>query len=142
LTKEEDGLYQPRDAYPIITNERPVKLQAISWGFPLYLDDNQTMLKTISEVGIEWVLDKPMFECITNKRCLVPFELDNHLLYGAGVWEVFTGKKGKQIKHFTLLTTPSTKLKQRIPYVLDGVKYKKWLGDKELTKSDLKDLFK
>jgi len=138
--KEADGLYQPRDAYPVITNERPVKLQAISWGFPLYLDDNQTMLKTISEVGVEWIFDKPMFECITSKRCLIPFELNNELMYGAGVWDVFTDKKGNQIRYFTLLTTQSKKTRERIPYVLDGVKYKKWLSDKNIEKPDLQNL--
>lgn len=140
--RKDDGIYSAGDFYPVITNERPVKLQSLQWGFPIYLDDAHQILKVISEVGIELLFDKPIFECITDKRCLVPLELENNntLLYGAGVWETFIGSDGMEKKCFSLLTAKS-KNGTRVPFLLEGGSHHSWLKGNSQSKEDLQKFF-
>ncbi len=141
----EDHLYGTGSLYPIITNERPVSLQLVPWGFPIYLDENQTILKNITEVGIESILEKPMFECIHRRRCLVPFETKESqtLQYGAGIWDTYSrGRRGTTKKCFTLLTTKSKGASGRTPFILEGKAYKMWLSEGDISPAALSELFK
>lgn len=135
--------FRAASQYPIITNERPTKLQVFRWGFPIYLDDNQTILKQITEVGIEWLFDKPMFKGISTKRCLVPLEIEQRdkLYYGAGVWDVFTGKEGKETKCFCLLTTQS-KNGKRAPFLLQNGTHRFWLQKEPCSLEELRAFLK
>ncbi|MFK8101549.1 MAG: hypothetical protein AB8G15_03460 [Saprospiraceae bacterium] len=140
----EDHLYSTGSLYPIITNERPVSLQLVPWGFPIYLDENQTILKTITEVGIESILEKPMFECIHRRRCLIPFETKESqtLHYGAGIWDTYSrGRRSVAKKRFTLLTTKSDISSGRTPFVLEGKAYKLWLSEGDISTAELSSLF-
>lgn len=137
-----DVPYTAQCDYPVISNQRPVSLQAMTWGFPLYLDDQQTMLKSITQVGVEWVLEKPMFASIRDKRCLVPLELDGQLKYAAGTWDVFMNKAGLALSHFSVLTVRSGAQAHQSPFILEGAMYKKWLSPGALSEQELAHLLK
>ncbi len=142
IWQRKEGLINTGDQYPVITNERPVKLQSIQWGFPLYLDDSRKLLRLISQVGIESVLDKPMFANITSNRCLVPLQLgdESTIKYGAGIWDIFTNSEGRY-KCFSLLTKQSKEVITRTPYLLTKETYRKWLSEKEFSSEELESLF-
>ncbi len=141
--EENNKIYQAGDRYPLITNERPVTMQSFFWGFPLYLDDSRTMLQLITQVGVEGVFDKPLFECISSKRCLVPLQLDNdeEVKYGAGIWETFADKAGVNQRYFTMLTQKVNAGKQRKLFLFENGAHRIWLNEDSKSKAELLKLF-
>ena len=141
-------------SFPVITNERPVQIKFFEWGFYLYLDESQTILKKITTAGAETIFEKPAFESVATKRCLIPLEgwlfsrltssgkenfkvtINNQsLLYSAGIWEKLMDKQGNAFFTFLLLTQPvqHTTIK-RMPYLLQNRAHKKWLSPESISK--------
>ncbi|MEM1320667.1 MAG: SOS response-associated peptidase family protein [Bacteroidota bacterium] len=133
--------------YPLITNQRPVRLQCFEYGFFLYLGDEQTLLKRIPTAGVEQVFEKPAFACVKTQRCLIPLTSfctidtqtrkevevsipDSSLLYAAGIYETVTTKEGEQVNTFLLLTQPLLHPAiKRIPYLLENGAHRSWLQE-------------
>lgn len=136
----------------VITNEEPGRLQPMQWGLiPCWSKDGAGGGKLINARS-EGLAEKPSFRAAFKKRrCLVPADsfyewrdegrkrktpyrilrTDGHLMFFAGLWEIWG--HGDQLKHtFTIATTsPSADvlpLHDRMPVILaDERDQRAWL---------------
>lgn len=142
----------------VITNDRPDKLQYLTWGLiPYWSKDGKNTGKLIN-ARMEGIVSKPSFRMpIRQKRCLVladsfyewrkegtrkiPYRIllrNGELLLMAGIWDIWY-KDDYAVKSFSIITTPPNKemsqLHTRMPLILPTADLQKqWLEEKDMTK--------
>ncbi len=123
----------------------------LNWGLvPHWAGDPKIGSKMINARS-ETVLEKPAFkDAVRYRRCLIPasgfyewksrkgnkiptyFYPTKDLFLFAGIWEVWTGKGGEEIRSFSILTksavSPISEIHHRMPIVLNYEEAETWLG--------------
>lgn len=142
----------------IITNDKPDKLQYLTWGLiPYWSKDGKNSGKLIN-ARMEGIISKPSFRMpIRQKRCLVladsfyewrkegsrkiPYRImlrNGELMMMAGIWDLWY-KDDYAIKSFSIITTPANKdmetLHSRMPLILPTIeRQQQWLQEKDMSK--------
>lgn len=143
----------------VITSGRPHEAQFMRWGLiPSWAKDPATGSKLIN-ARAETAAEKPSFRtALRRRRCIVPasgfFEWqartggkqpfyitvkDEQVFALAGLWEVWTGPAGDELRTFTILTTDANAFMKpyhdRMPVILHPDDYPVWMdtaGEPEL----------
>lgn len=146
---------------PVITNEKPDKIQMYQWGLIPYWAKDTGVMKSTLNAKIETIQEKPSFKYSINNRCLILangfYEWqwldekgknkqkylitlpDNRLFAFAGLFSHWKDiRTGEVRKTYTILTTQANELmskihnsKQRMPVILKSRYEKDWLNEKE-----------
>lgn len=150
--RESFNIAPTQHAY-VITNERPERLQYLTWGLiPFWSNDGANKGKLIN-ARAEGISVKPSFRIpIRKRRCLIvadsfyewrkrgtrkiPYRIlpkDGSLLVMAGIWDEWQGS-GHQKHSFSIITTTPNEemsgLHTRMPVVFsDKLQYEQWLDD-------------
>jgi len=156
----------PTQPVAVITNENPKELTHHRWGLiPSWAKDPSIGSKMINARS-ETAHEKPSFRtALKRRRCLIPatgfyewakrdnvkapyyVHVSDHALFAfAGLWEVWTGKDGEELRTCTILTTePNDLLKNyhhRMAVILDKADYDLWLSSDEVPADALKPLMR
>ncbi len=141
----------PSQPVAIITNEAPTALSFHTWGLlPSWAKDPALANKLINARS-ETAHEKPSFRAaFKRRRCLIPadgfFEwkrdgnektpmfihLKGRPIFAlAGLWEVWNGPQGAEVRSCTILTTEANDfmktIHDRMPVILDPADYDEWL---------------
>lgn len=156
LAAMKTGEIFPTEIVPVLTAAgNAQKAELMKWGFPRFNGSG-----VIINARAESVNEKPMFQkCAAKRRCLIPadgfFEWketgpkkkqkymlrspDEHLLYFAGLYNIFKNEKGSVYPAFVILTTAANEsvlpIHDRMPYILTGNQKEIWLYDNTLCAS-------
>lgn len=156
----------PSQPIAVITNDDPRALTFHRWGLiPSWAKDPVIGNKLINARS-ETADEKPSFRsAFKRRRCLIPtdgfFEWkkqgssklpmfihmnDHHLFAFAGLWEVWYGPEGEEIRTATILTTEPnplmSEIHNRMPVILPPDAYDLWLTPGEASTEKLKQLMK
>lgn len=156
----------PTQPVAVITNEAPHTLNLFRWGLvPSWSKDLAIGNKMINARG-ESVAEKPAFRAaFKRRRCLIPtdgfFEWradgskktplfihmkDRELFALAGLWEVWHGPDGEELRTCTIITTEPNDFMQsihnRMPVILRREDYATWLAAGEQPADMLQSLIK
>jgi putative SOS response-associated peptidase YedK len=156
----------PSQPIAVITNEQPQALTYFTWGLiPSWAKDPQMGSKMIN-ARAETAAEKPAFRAaFKRRRCLIPadgfFEwqkldsrkvpkfihLKDHSVFAfAGLWEVWHGPDGDELRTATILTTEPNELMatihNRMPVILERADYEQWLAPDEQKADRLLPLLK
>ena len=148
----------PTQASYIITNDKPNKLQFLTWGLVPYWSKDAKNSGKLINARMEGIAAKPSFRMpIRKRRCLIladsfyewkkeggrkiPYRImlqNGKLLLMAGIWDVW--QRGRQmVKSFSIITTPPNKemknVHRRMPLILNTTEQQQqWLQEKSLNK--------
>ncbi len=148
---------------PVVTRNSPNKVEIMKWGLiPPWAKDIRIGFKMIN-ARAESITEKRTYsKPFKSQRCLVPFtafyewkkegkdktpylfhDLKHKYLSFAGLYEIAHDADGKEIKSFTIITTPANKsmhgIHERMPVILDKADEDIWL-DKSTSQEDLMKL--
>lgn len=139
----------PTQQLPVITSERPLRLQLFRWGLiPRWTKELSKM--PLINARSETLDEKPSFKTVfRERRCLVPadgfyewvhsgrklpyrFTLKDESLFAfAGIWDCWQKPTGEMINSFAILTTDANEtmlaIHDRMPVILEKGHYKTWL---------------
>lgn len=158
----------PSQPVAVISNESPKELNYYKWGLvPSWSKDLAIGNKLINARG-ETVEEKPSFRsAFKRRRCLIPangfyewakaddgkgkkpmfVHLKGQELFAfAGLWEIWYGPDGEELRTCTIITTTPNELikplHNRMAVILDEEDYDLWLSPDELPAQALKPLIK
>lgn len=156
----------PTQPIAVITNDEPHALNLMRWGLiPSWAKDLSIGNKMINARG-ESVAEKPAFRAaFKRRRCLIPsdgfFEwradggkktplfihMQDHELFAmAGLWEVWYGPDGEELRTCTIITTEPNEfmanIHNRMPVILRREDYATWLSDEKTPPDVLQSLIK
>ena len=151
----------PTHWHPVVTNEAGHPLKFFKWGLiPHWAKDHKIGSRLINARS-ETILEKPAFQNIHKKRCIVPFDgfyewkregnkkvpyrivlKDTEIFSLAGIWAIWKNPDGNIIPTFSLLTQEPNNLMaaihNRMPAILSPEQEKDWLDMDVPTKEVLK----
>ena len=154
----------PSQMLPVVLNTNERVLLA-HWGLiPLWAKEKSIGYKMINARG-ETLLDKSAYRgLVDSNRCLVPAhgfyewkkedktkqpyliqpQVEDEVLYFAGLWSTWISNDKEELLSFTIITTAPNKLvaplHDRMPAILEEEEQRIWLSDAPLNKADLEDL--
>ncbi len=152
----------PTQQLPVITSEKPLRLQLFRWGLiPRWAKEMSKM--PLINARSETLEEKPSFKTVfRERRCLVPadgfyewvhsgkkypyrFTLKDESLFAfAGIWDCWKKPTGEMINSFAILTTDANEtmhlIHDRMPVILEKENYNTWLGNNST--EELKSLLK
>lgn len=152
----------PTQLLPVITSERPRRLQLFRWGLIPSWSKEVNKIPLINAKS-ETIEGKPSFnKAFKSRRCLVPadgfyewvhagrklpyrFTLKDESLFAfAGIWDCWRNQSGETVNSFAILTTEANEVMQdvhdRMPVILEKPHFESWLGNTD--ESQLKPLLK
>lgn len=152
----------PSQKLPVITNDRPDKIQLFNWGLhPTWFSRLSKKKDGLINVRRETLIDKKIFSSdLEQRRCLIPangfFEWQKQktskqpmrillkkepVFAFAGLWEINQDSNNQPINSFAILTTtpaPSLqKIHNRMPVILEPGEEKAWLDNRLTEKKHL-----
>lgn len=144
----------PTNMVPIITGDKDcVNVDLLTWGFPKWNSKG-----VIINARYETITEKPTFrKSFLERRCVIPstgfYEWDNNkqkyifnipdqnMLYMAGIWNEFNGKK-----QFVIITRDANEsmndVHNRMPAILKEDMINDWINDISSSQHILEDSFK
>ncbi len=156
----------PTQNLPVVTNEKPDKIQFFRWGLIPYWAKEIAIGNKMFNARAETIREKPSFKIpFQRRRCLVPADgfyewkklaegkkqpyvitLKSDALFSfAGLWDVWKNPDGDSINSFTIITTTPnslmTDIHDRMPVILKREDEKIWL-DKNTKTEDVFSLLK
>ena len=145
----------PRHNMPVITENKDGKrqLEQMLWGIPRILGktkDGEPLIKELINTRSDKAFGGFWKRTVLNHRCLIPatgfyewkkakdgkipfyiHPKDAELYAFAGIWDVWTGKDGQEIKTYSIMTTePNNEMKavhNRMPVILHPEDEASWL---------------
>ena len=142
---------------PIITNERPNKVQMTSWGLIPHWADDTSIRKHTLNARIETLSEKPSFKDVVHNRCLILsdgffewqwrdlkgknkqkylIQIPNKELFAfAGIWSQWVNPNtGASQNSYSIITTQANEVmakihntKKRMPIILPQNREQDWL---------------
>lgn len=142
------------------------KVHHFQWGMiPENADEERAGREHTIYKSKEMLEDDDLKTYIRNRRCLVPAHgfykwkssekqatpfyvrlLSDSVAALAGIYSVWQSESGRDVYSFALLTTDANVLVKpvddRMPVIIEPEHYAEWLGEKEITESDIEKLIK
>ena len=157
----------PSQPVAVITNENPHKLTFHRWGLVPSWAKDPKMGNRLINARAETAYEKPSYRAaFKRRRCLIPADgfyewqkrgekdkvpmyihLKNRELFAfAGLWEVWHGPEGEELRTCTILTTAPNDLVRpihnRMAVILDKADYGDWLSPEEKPSGELMPLLR
>ncbi|MEO5906642.1 MAG: SOS response-associated peptidase [Saprospiraceae bacterium] len=154
----------PTQLHPVITQQEPSVIHLYRWGLiPFWAKDIKIGSKMIN-ARIEGIAEKPAFrQAFEKRRCLVPFDgyyewmktpegkipyrikvTNTDIFSMAGLYEVWKGTDGKEIKSFTIITQEAdpqiAHLHDRMPLILLPEQEKLWIDSNVPTRDVINNI--
>lgn len=146
--------------HPVITSNKPGRLQIFKWGFILFHMPGKDKANYAINAPIESIFDKPAFkDSATHRRCIIPFDgyyetkyeegvkrvykierRDKAIFFIAGIWDQFRLPGGEMINGFLPITHVANEFikntSPRMPFILYPEYIDLWL-DRDLETDSL-----